>query len=313
MLIVLCDLIADINMHLPSFPIEAGSVHRLTYLDLGPGGATNIAIMASRFGIPVTCLGEIGDDIFGRVVLEGLNKEGINTESILIKPGASTPMAGVIVDQQAEPAYLGITRGLDLDHLPDSWQPLIQNASALFADGWAEHAGVPKTIIAGFEGAQAADVPVFFDPGPGNPDVPEDWLKTAIDLTDILFVNDQEANHFTGLVNPDESARQLLEHGPKMVVLKHGPQGNTIYTPERSVHTPGLNVTAIDNTGAGDSMTGAVIYATLNDYSLEQTSILANATGAAKVGKRGTGWNLPTLAEIRELLVSNHYNPDLVP
>jgi ribokinase len=313
MLIVLCDLITDINMHIPSFPIHPGSVHRLTYLDLGPGGSANIGIMGARFGIPVTCLGQIGDDIFGQVILDELEQEGIETSSILIKKGASTPMAGVIVDPQAEPAYLGIARGLDLDTLPEKWAFIIQGAEALFADGWAEHPGVPKTILVGFESAKAAGVPVFFDPGPGNPEIPEEWILEAIQLSDVLLVNDQEACRFAGQEDPDLAAKELLTMGPEMLVLKLGPDGNTIYAGEEVHHTPGIPVTAVDQTGAGDSVTGAIIYGWLHHLSIEQLGILANATGAAKVKKRGTGRNLPTMAEIRELLEDQGQGPGLLP
>lgn len=313
MLVVLCDLIADINMHIPSFPIQPGSVHRLTYLDLGPGGAANIAIMGVRFGLPVACLGQIGDDIFGRVILDGLEQEGVETSQILVKAGASTPMAGVIVDPRAEPAYLGIARGLDLESLPDSWAPTIQSASAVFADGWAEHPGVPQTILAGFKAAQDAGVPVFFDPGPGNPEVPEGWILDAIRATDVLLVNDLEASRFASLPDPDQAARKLLKLGPEMVVLKLGPDGNTIYAGDEVHHSPGFAVTAVDQTGAGDSVTGAVIYGWLNGFSIEALGVLANATGAAKVQKRGTGRNLPTLAEIRELLEDQGQDPSVLP
>jgi ribokinase len=300
-------------MHIPSFPIHPGTVHRLTYLDLGPGGAANIAIMGARFGLPVTSLGQIGDGIFGKVILDGLEQEGVETGSILIKKGASTPMAGVIVDPQAEPAYLGIARGLDLNSLPDQWMPIIQTASAVFADGWAEHPGVPKTILAGFEVAKAAGVPVFFDPGPGNPEIPEDWILDAIRLTDVLLVNQEEANRFGSSPDPDQATRALLALGPEMVVLKLGPEGNTIYAGEEVHHSPGFDVVAVDQTGAGDSVTGAIIYGWLNRFNIGKLGILANATGAAKVLKRGTGRNLPTLTEIRELLEDQGENSGILP
>jgi sugar/nucleoside kinase (ribokinase family) len=300
-------------MHIPGFPILPGSVHRLTYLDLGPGGAANIAIMGRRFGLPVTCLGEIGDDIFGKVILDGLNQEGVDIGSILIKEGASTPMAGVIVDPQAEPAYLGIARGLDLDSLPAEWVPIIQGASAVFADGWAEHPGVPRTILAGFETAQTAGVPVFFDPGPGNPDIPEEWVLEAIKQTDVLLVNQEEGSRFAKISDPDQAARELLSLGPEMVVLKLGPEGNTIYAGEEVHHSPGFDVEAVDQTGAGDSVTGAIIYGWLNGFKISDLGILANATGAAKVLKRGTGRNLPTLSEIKELLENQGQDPGILP
>jgi sugar/nucleoside kinase (ribokinase family) len=60
-------------------------------------------------------------------------------------------------------------------------------------------------------------------------------------------------------------------------------------------------------------MTGAVIYGYLQGLTLEQLSLLANAAGAVKVQKRGTGRNLPTMDEIRQLLIDNKLDPGLLP
>ena len=62
MIQVLGDLIADISMRLPAFPVQARDIHRLSYLEVGPGGACNVAIMAARFGLAVGCLGEIASN-----------------------------------------------------------------------------------------------------------------------------------------------------------------------------------------------------------------------------------------------------------
>jgi sugar/nucleoside kinase (ribokinase family) len=65
---------------------------------------------------------------------------------------------------------------------------------------------------------------------------------------------------------------------------------------------PGYPVEARDATGAGDSFDGAVIYGYLKGLDLPALGTLANATGAAKVRKLGTGHNMPWPAEITEVL-----------
>jgi ribokinase len=99
--------------------------------------------------------------------------------------------------------------------------------------------------------------------------------------------------------------------GPEMVVLKLGPEGNTIFTRDEVHHSPAFSVEVIDQTGAGDSVTGAIIYGWMKGVKISDLGVLANATGAVKVQKRGTGRNLPTLPEIKELLDNNqvtHHN-----
>lgn len=65
---------------------------------------------------------------------------------------------------------------------------------------------------------------------------------------------------------------------------------------------PGLPVVARDATGAGDSLAAAIIYGTLRRFDLQTLGDIGNATGAAKVLKLGTGHNMPTVAEVNEML-----------
>jgi sugar/nucleoside kinase (ribokinase family) len=51
-----------------------------------------------------------------------------------------------------------------------------------------------------------------------------------------------------------------------------------------------------------------MIYGMTAGMDLERLSVLANATGAAKVQKHGTGHNMPTLKEIAAVLEANGYN-----
>jgi sugar/nucleoside kinase (ribokinase family) len=312
--IILGDLIADISMRLPKFPVQAKDIHRLSYLEVGPGGACNIAIMAARYGLPVSCFGEVGDDNFGRFVRDGLLAEGADVSHLYVTVGASTPVAGVVVDERGEPAYLGYPGSLQLRSFPDMWTAPLAGAQALYADGWAENASVPKILLHAFEIARAASLPVFFDPGPGNPDVDSAWVPEAVSKTSVLMCNRAEAARLSGKESDEDMLAALLQRGPTTVILKRGKDGLLVGRGAERAEMPGFAVTAKDATGAGDSLSGAIIYATLNSWPLEKLAVLGNATGAAKVQKLGTGHNMPTMAEVAAVLQANGYAPaDYVP
>jgi len=302
MIIILGDLIADLSMHIPSFPVEARAMPRATYMELGPGGATNVAIAASRLGLDVAVLGEVGDDQFGEVVLEGLVEEGVDITHVEVTPGAETPVAGVIVDSGAEPAYIGYPGSLQLKEFPESWKGLIADARALFVDGWAETPDVPGLLLDGLKAASTADVPVFFDAGPGNPRVDNVWWDDALAYTTVFLATEDEARGFTHEEDPWLSARKILSGGPELVVIKRGPAGCILLTAEEEYIAPGFPVRVLDTTGAGDSLDAAILFAYLKGWPLEAMGQMANATGAAKVRKRGTGHNVPRPEETLELL-----------
>lgn len=306
---ILSDLIADISMRLPKFPVQARDIHRLSYMEVGPGGACNVAIMAARFGVAVGALGEVGDDGFGLVVREGLRREGVDVKNLLVSKQAHTPVAGVVVDESSEPGYLGYPGSLRERSLLSKWKKAIQAGQAFFADGWAEYEETPAMLLAGFEAARGAGVPTFFDPGPGNPDIDNQWQLEAISKSTVVLMNRREAKRLTDLDDDEAVVRALQAIGAELVLLKRGEEGLLAARGAERVQAPGLDVEAKDATGAGDSVAGAMIYGILHGLPLQKLAVLANATGAAKVQNIGTGHNMPTLRQIADVLQHNGFQP----
>ena len=65
---------------------------------------------------------------------------------------------------------------------------------------------------------------------------------------------------------------------------------------------PGFPVKVCDTSAAGDSFDAAFIYAYIQQWPLRQITAFANAMGAAKVRKFGTGRQVPTSDEVRQVL-----------
>jgi ribokinase len=301
-LVTIADLIADLSMHIPAFPVRAKDLTPVTYLQLGPGGAGNTAIMAARLGMPVTCLGELGYDAFGEAVLEGLQSEGINCNHIMVSPAVRTPVAGVIVDSGGEPAYLGYRGELQLSTLTTAWRAEIQEAAALFADGWAENEGVGELVLEAFREAAAAGVPSFFDPGPGNPALDNAWHREVAGLATAVLANEREAMYLTATKDALSAGQALVSGRTELAVVKRDVAGCLLVARDQFEIAAGYPVAAVDATGAGDSLAAGVIFGFMKGLSLTALGVLANAIGAAKVQKRGTGLNVPTAAEVRAVL-----------
>lgn len=302
MIIILGDILADYAIRVEELTIQPKDLQRVSYLALGPGGACNVAIMAAHLGLAVSTLGEVGQDMFGEIVLEGLAAEGIDVSDVIVTPDARTPVANVLVDERGEPAYLGFPGSLQIMSLPEDWRPIIRSAEAFFVDGWAEHEGIPAIALEALRTAREAGVPTFFDPGPGNPEIDNSWHIEAASLSTVLLATEDEAHRLSGEDDPVNSARVLLGRGSRLVVIKRGMAGCFLLTDDELHIAPGLPVVARDATGAGDSLAAAIMYGYLHQFGLRELGDLGNATGAAKVLKLGTGHNMPTVAEVNAML-----------
>ena len=255
-------------------------------------------------------IGEVGDDVFGDLVRQGLEQEGVGLGNVTISPDAQTPVATVLLDAIGEPAYLGHPGSLQIKEFQPEWEQSIRNSEALYADGWAEHEGVSQIILRGFEIARVADVPVFFDPGPGNPDVDSAWVHEAIGRANVLLVNRDEASQITQRKDDESQLAALLKLGPDIVVLKRGAKGLVIARASERFSVEGLAVAVLDAAGAGDAVTGAVLYGLQREMPLDRVAQLANATGAAKVQRFGTGRNLPQMDDIKAMLIQAGLDPN---
>ncbi len=302
MVIILGDILADYAIRVEQLEIQPKDLQRVSYLALGPGGACNVAIMAAHLGLAASTLGEVGGDLFGEIVLEGLAAEGVDVSRVIVTPDAQTPVANVLVDERGEPAYLGFPGSLKVMSLPPEWPPLIAAAEALYADGWVDQPGQAVVILDALRAARDAGVPSFFDPGPGNPKIDNSWHVEAAGLATVLLATEEEARRLSGEADPVNSARVLLSRGCRLVVIKRGMAGCFLLTADDLHIAPGLPVVARDATGAGDSLAAAIMYGYLHRFDLQALGDLGNATGAAKVLKLGTGHNMPTVAEVNTML-----------
>ena len=89
----------------------------------------------------------------------------------------------------------------------------------------------------------------------------QDDLRMLLDRIDMLIINDGEARLLTGQVNLMTAAQNILELGPKVVIIKKGEHGSMMCNTDGDCFILPAFPTSIviDPTGAGDSFAGALM------------------------------------------------------
>src|SRR5205085_1895060 len=91
--IIVADHVSSPIAHLPA----AGELVLADQLLLTIGGcAANVAVDLARLGRTASAVGCVGDDIFGKVVVAMLQEQGLDTGSVLVKPGQSTSQTLIV-------------------------------------------------------------------------------------------------------------------------------------------------------------------------------------------------------------------------
>ena len=97
-----------------------------------------------------------------------------------------------------------------------------------------------------------------------------------------------------------EAAWQLLHRGVGQVVVSLGDAGALLATRQNVLYAAAPAVTAASTTGAGDTMTAALVYAGVHGLTPEETLQFAVAAATAKVVRHGT--QPPVMSDISALL-----------
>jgi sugar/nucleoside kinase (ribokinase family) len=291
------DIVADIIFEFPSFPIQQDDFINAKGITIEAGGNSNFLIMASRLGMEAVALGAIGSDEWGKMITGFLSDENINIKNVVIE-GTTTAVL-VLVDQNGGHAFIGkYGEGSPLE-LNDEQANVIQQSNALFCSGYSLREGrISKLAMEAMRTANENNVQNYFDIGPTFDELSPDVKSEVLSLVDTLFLTEEE---LSGVTN--KGVKGLFDFGPKIVVLKKGAKGCTVLTSEGGeISEPGITVEVKDTTAAGDSFDAGFITAMVNGWELGDCVKLGNAVGAAKVKKLGGGRNVPTLAEVREII-----------
>lgn len=122
----------------------------------------------------------------------------------------------------------------------------------------------------------------------------KDALIETIKVVDCIIINDAEARQLTGETSIHVAARKIMEIGPKVVVIKRGEYGATLFTKDGYFTAPAYPLESVfDPTGAGDTFAGGFMgylasQTEINDQTLRRAMIYGSVMASFNVEKFGT-------------------------
>ncbi|HEX7004944.1 MAG TPA: carbohydrate kinase family protein [Trueperaceae bacterium] len=289
-LVVLGDYAWDVLIRTNTRLLEGGDTYGEVMLTPG-GSAANVAVWASRSGIPTRFVGKIGRDRFGELAGEELADEGV--EAYLVRTEAQlTGSVAVFVDHRGERSMVS-GRGADHYLLPSELPvDLLANTRHLHLTAWSFFADPPRTAARrAAKLAKEAGSTISFDPGSFQM-IEEMGLDAFLECTtdlgvDLLLPNHEEGTTLTGEREPQAIASELARLYPgALIALKLDAEGSLILADGTSEHIPPATDRLVDATGAGDSYAGAFLARFLNGRS---------ACDAARFATRVSAWTIQKL------------------
>jgi ribokinase len=289
----------DLTFRTPRLPLPGETLIGHSFVQSFGGKGANQAVAAARLGANVSIVTRVGRDAFGEAILINFAHQGIATYAVT-DPDRPTGTAAILVDDSGRNcivAVAGANVGLSPRHVEEA-ADVIRGAAVLVSP-----LEVPiETILTAFRLAKGSGVRTVLNPAPAFPLPEELWH-----LVDVCVPNEVEAELLTGQVvrsveDAEAAGRQLLGRGPKTVIVTLGERGALIVDQGRSEQVPGVAVTAVDTTGAGDAFIGGLSVFLAEGKPLREAVVLANAVGALSVTVAGAQAGLPRREELERFL-----------
>jgi ribokinase len=264
------------------------------------GKGANQAVAAARAGGDVTLVARIGDDMFGRLAVQGFKADGIDVRYVLEDPTAPSGVALIFVDRDGENS-IAVASGANARLTPADVQAATDAIRT--ADVMVTQLETPlETVRAAVELAASHGVPVVLNPAPAQ--ALDGALLRHVSL---LTPNETEAALLTGVpvsseADAEAAARRLTAMGVGQVIVTLGSRGALVFVADHAEVVPGFPVEAVDTTGAGDVFNGALAVALAEGSDAIDAVRFANAAAALSVTKLGAQPSAPARAETEAFL-----------
>ncbi|MFD2261687.1 sugar kinase [Lacibacterium aquatile] len=275
------------------------------------GDTSNTVIAASRQGATTGYLSAVGNDVFGGMLLDLWQAEGVSHKAVEISETAPTGIYFVTHGPNGhEFTYYragSAAAALQADKLP---RTAIEAAQILHLSGisLAISAEACDAALAAIAIAKKARRLVSFDTNLRLKLWPLDRARAMIHAVaakaDILLPSVDEARTLTGLIQPEEIADFYLGLGCPLVVMKLGKEGALVSDASGKDRIAGLPVQAVDATGAGDTFDGAFLAEYLRTKDARKAARYGNAAAALSTQGYGAVAPIPRREEVEAFLAS---------
>lgn len=300
MITVIGSLNMDLVTNASRMPKVGETIMGKSFKQVPGGKGANQADAIAKLGSAVKMVGCVGEDELGNMLVQSLQKDGVDVSDVVRVKGISTGIASITVDNDGNNCIIvvaGANDMLDVERIQEAIDA-IKEASVVVAQ-----LEVPiETVKYALRAAKQLGKTTILNPAPAS-ELDDEMLASI----DILIPNETELEAISGIkVTNDEdifsAAQLLINKGVRELIVTLGEKGCIHVTGQGSNSYKAHKVKAVDTTAAGDSFIGALAAAISEGKVLKDAIAFATAVGALTVTKEGAQSSLPLRAEVKEFM-----------
>ncbi|MCH5676296.1 carbohydrate kinase family protein [Streptomyces gilvus] len=267
------------------------------------GTAAGTALTLAKLGAEVRTAGAIGTDPTGDLLLQLLERAGIDTGLVVRRTDTSTSATVLPIRPNGDRPtlhLLGANITYGLDDVP--WDAL--------AEATHLHLGGPELIGAEVAArilahAKEHDVVTSVDLlAPGELGT-FDQIEPILPYIDHLLPNEDQVLGFSEEQDLVTGARKFLAAGTGLVAVTRGGEGALLITAEGTQAVPAFDVDVVDTTGCGDAFSAGFLRGVSLDRTPKEAAVLGNAAAALVAQGLGSDHGAFDLPEADEFAMTH--------
>ena len=269
------------------------------FINQGGKGA-NQAIALKKLGADVVLISAIGDDYFGKKIINSLREYDVSCQNVKIIKGARTGVALIILEKSTNDNYIVVDVGAN--NLLDFNDVKVALSQAKKDDLFVSQLEVKCDVVKkSLIEAKKIGLKTILNPAPIDKEI-----LGSLQYVDLLITNEIEIKALTDVnvfdLGTAKTAYAILcNKGLKELIVTLGEKGS-IYVGMSSYFIPAIKVDAVDTTSAGDAYIGALIVQLSEGNDMKKAMLYATKCSALTVTKEGAGISIPTKEEIDDFM-----------
>jgi ribokinase/sulfofructose kinase len=285
----------DVLLRVPDLPGRDQKVLAELLDKTGGGMGGNVVCAASRLGLRTGMISWVGDDPNGQLVLDELQRFGVDTHFVFVQQSALTNYTTVLLDSSGEKAILIVPTTFDTLTLTQELTTYLQKVKTVYCTPFDldQLARVSHAVH-----TNGNLICTDIEPAAG---LDENGLREALSLVDIAFIDADTLP----TDQYEQVAQELKSLGPRLVIVGLGSRGSVACDQNGVIVCPAFKVPVIDSTGAGDCFAAACIAAYLKGYQLRALLRYASAAAALSIQGRGARGALPSHLDVEDFLTKH--------
>ena len=290
-----------------------------------PGGAPgNVAAGVARLGHSAAMLSRVGPGAFGQVLIDALERAGVDTAAVTRSAHEPTALAVVSLNPDGDRDFVLYREGCADSHLlldPPALAYLaatrILHTGSLSLATPVSAAAQRTAVARASEAGALISTDVNFRPTLWRD--PAAMLATgreAVAAANIVKLSADELFALTGASEIAAAARVLWHPRLRLLAVTSGAGGASLFTADRRIDIPGFAVPVTDTVGCGDAFMAALLVGLVAAGSpapdasvLEQIGRYAVAAGAVMAGVAGAMEHMPRHEQVIALLRTHGFEP----